>query len=82
MKPDEKQRHCIKTYTEAKRNKNLRHNAISALQDGTKITQKRIADYMGMSPRNLRRYKTQKYDELIEHYNISIKSTSKISGEK
>jgi type I restriction enzyme, R subunit len=48
-------------------------------QDGEKITQKRIAEYMGMSARNLWRYKTGenleffiKYDEVIEE-GITVK---------
>jgi DNA-binding transcriptional regulator YiaG len=74
MKPNEKQRQCYKTYTVAKRNKNIRlyEEAISALQDGTKITPKRIAEYMGMSVRNLRRYKTKAYDDVINEYNQSL----------
>ena len=46
--------------------------AINNLQDGEKITQKRIADYMGMTPRNLRRYDTDEYDELIARYNKTL----------
>jgi len=36
MKPEEKQKQCMKTYSEAKRNKNLRHyeKVVFALQDG------------------------------------------------
>jgi Mn-dependent DtxR family transcriptional regulator len=47
--------------------------AIYVLQDGKKITQKRIANYMGISTRNLRRYNTEMYTELIGKYNDAIK---------
>ena len=55
---------------------NLRkyHEAISALQDGKKITKKRIAEVMGMSTRNLRRYNTEEYDEIIKKYNAALKN--------
>jgi len=84
MKPKEKQRQCYKTYTEAKRNKNIRlyEVAISVLQDGKRITQKRIADHMGVSARSIRRYKTveneelfKEYEELIKKYNETLKSS-------
>ena len=74
----------IKTYAEGRRAKNLRRyaEAINCLQDCKKITQKRIAEFMGMSPRNLRRYRKdeihgdffEKYDEVVKKYNAMIKN--------
>lgn len=70
MNSEEKHKVCTNTFSEARRNKNLRHyeKAVSALQDGNKITQKRIAEYMGLSRRQVSRYKTDKrYAEQMSH---------------
>lgn len=75
MNAMEKQKHCMKTYSEARRNKNLRHyeKAISALQDGKKITIKRIAEYMGLSRKQVSRYRTdEKYKVLMQSVQIKI----------
>ena len=53
------------------------NEAVCVLQDGNRITQKRIAEYIGMSVRNLRRYDIDKYDEIISRYNDTIKSMRK-----
>ncbi len=69
----------VKTFSEGRRHRNMKKylEAINNLQDGEKITQKRIADYMGMTPRNLRRYNTDEYDELIARYNKTLILQSK-----
>ncbi len=46
--------------------------AIQMLQDGKRITQKRIADYMGVSTRTVRRHLTPEFVEIITSYNITI----------
>jgi VirE N-terminal domain len=75
---------AVRTFHEGRHGKNIRkfEEAICVLQDGKKITQKRIAEYMGMSTRNLRRYATQKYDELIDNYNATIKSCKAANDQK
>lgn len=67
MNASEKQKQCIKTYSESRRNKNIRHyeEAVTALQDGKKITIKRIAEYMGKSRKQVSRYRTN--IQLKEH---------------
>jgi hypothetical protein len=69
----------VKTFSEGRRHRNMKKylEAINNLQDGEKITQKRIADYMGMTPRNLRRYDTDEYNELINTYNQRVKSLAR-----
>jgi hypothetical protein len=66
---------AIQTYTEGKREQNIQKylEAIHSLQDGMKITKKRIADYMGVSARNLRRIETKEIDELLKRYNKTMK---------
>jgi DNA-binding transcriptional regulator YiaG len=84
MKSDEKKKICHKTYTDGNRKKNIMNyeKAVVALQDGTKITQKRIANYMGMSTRNLRRYTRdgneelfKKCEEIINNYHKTLNSS-------
>lgn len=67
---------AVRTHNEGTRNKNLRlyAEAVNSLQDSSKITQKRIAEHMGMSTRNLRRYDTEDYDERIKKYNAALKN--------
>ncbi len=69
-------------FTIGRRDKNIRkyQEAIQMLQDGKKITQKRIAEYLGMSARNLRRYMTEEnmeffklHEDLIKKYNVALK---------
>ncbi len=82
MNADEKHKVCTRTFSEAKRNKNIRlyEEAISALQDGKKITSIRIAEYMGLSRKQASRYRTDKrYAErmkelqrIIDDYNKSL----------
>ncbi len=43
--------------------------AITVLQDGCRITQKRIAKHMGVSIRTIRRHDTSSYDDMIKSYN-------------
>jgi len=79
----DKQRKSIKKYAEGKRNKSIRlyEQAINSLQDGEKITVKRIAEYMGKSPKQVSRYRNdQRHDErlkefqkIIDDYNESLK---------
>jgi DNA-binding transcriptional regulator YiaG len=65
---------AVRTFHEGKNAKNqkLFEQAINELQDGTKITQKRIANQMCISTRTIRRYMTDRYDELIRRYNSSL----------
>jgi hypothetical protein len=64
----------VKAFSDGRRSRNMKKylEAINNLQDGKKITKKRIAEYMGMSPRNLRRYNTDGFDELIARYNKTL----------
>ncbi len=76
---DKKQRQldAIKTFRDG-RKKKFESNyevAIKELQDGKKITQKRIAEYMGISARNLRRFDAGEYRKLVENYNKSFTGT-------
>lgn len=67
----EKQRKSIKKHSEGRRNKNIRlyEEAIYALQDGKKISIKRIAGYMRLSTKQVSRYRTEKcYAEKMEEY--------------
>ena len=67
----EKQRKSIKKHSEGRRNKNIRvyEEAIYALQDGKKISIKRIADYMRLSTKQVSRYRTEKcYAEKMEEF--------------
>lgn len=65
---------AIKTFHDARNAKNrIRfENAIRMLQDGKKITQKRIASQMALSTRTIRRYMTKENDDLILVYNMTI----------
>lgn len=51
----------------------LYHQAILTLQDGRKITQKRIAEHMGIDVRTIRRHYTSKIKALVLRYNKSLK---------
>jgi len=64
----------IRTFSAGKKSLTMKKyaEAVSALMDGTKITSKRIAEYIHMSPRNLRRYDTVEYIELIKRYNNAL----------
>lgn len=77
---------ATRTYHEGRNTKNLKlfNEAIQVLQDGKKITQKRIADYLGVSTRTIRRYNTLKFDEIISRYNNNIKviKRKKAKGEE
>ena len=74
---------AVQCYTKGRRDKNLRKyvEAISALQDGTKITYKRIAEKLGISERHLRRIRDneeyleffEKQQIVIENYNAELK---------
>ena len=68
---------AVRIYAKGKRDKNMKEyaEAIYTLQDGAKITKKRIAECMGMTTRNLRRYKTEEYDDIIKKYNALLKSS-------
>lgn len=61
----------------------LFEKAIYELQDGSKITHKRIAKLIGVSTRTVRRYmKEKKYSDLADNYNFSVmmlKNRSKMS---
>lgn len=48
---------------------------IKMLQDGHKITQKRISDAMGVSERTVKRYQTPEIKNLIKEYNTSLKKS-------
>lgn len=50
--------------------------AIQMLKDGKRITQKRIADYTGVSTRTVRRHLTPEFVETITCYNITIADLS------
>ena len=66
---------AVRTYVGGKRDTKLRlfADAVNSLQDGKKITQKRIAEYIGMTARTIRRYKSEKIDEgIIGYYNNSL----------
>lgn len=65
---------ATRTYHEGRNTKNLKllNEAIQVLQDGKKLTQKRIAEYMGVSTRTMRRYMTKEYKELYQKYNITL----------
>jgi hypothetical protein len=71
----DKQLRAIRTFQDGRKEKvcQKHHEAIHALQDGRKITKKRIADYMCMTTRNLRRYDTKAYDAQIKNYNDALK---------
>lgn len=47
--------------------------AINDLQDGFKITQKRIGEYMGVGERTVRNYQTSETKALIKKYNETLK---------
>jgi hypothetical protein len=70
-----KQLEAIRTFQDGRKKKVYQKylEAIHDLQDGRKITQKRIAEYMGMTTRNLRRHDTKAYDALIKNYNDTLK---------
>jgi hypothetical protein len=70
-----KQLEAITVYCKAKNEKLQRtyEEAIHSLQDGCKITQKRIAEYISMTTRNLRRHDTTSYDAIIKNYNATLK---------
>jgi hypothetical protein len=65
----------IKAYHKARTNHifNKYVQAIKDLQDGCKITQKRIGVYMGMDERTIRRYQTPETKAMIKDYNDSLK---------
>ena len=69
------QQEAIRTFTQGKRESNVRSylEAIKSLQNGKRITKKRIADYMGVSTRNLRRISTEELEVLIKKYNSALK---------
>lgn len=80
MTPNEKRIECNKTFTDAKRKKNIRRyeKTVLMLQDGEKITVKRIAEYMGLSPKQVSRYRTdERYNELMETIQIKIDEYNK-----
>ena len=68
---------AVRAFHEGKRDMNTEKykEAICVLQNGEKINQKRIADYMGVSIRTVRRYMTDDFEALIRKYNSSIKQT-------
>ena len=51
------------------------HQALIDLQDGIKITQKRIGEYMGVDERTVRNYQTPVTKELIKKYNETLRKT-------
>ena len=79
----DKQRKSIRTYAEGRRNRNIRlyEEAITVLQDGSKITVKRIAEQMGLSTKQVSRYRTEKryadrmnkLQRIIDEYNATFK---------
>ena len=83
----EKHKRSVSIYAEGRRNKNIKlyMEAINALQDGEKITVKRIAGYMGLSTKQVSRYRNDKrYEELMngfqkicDEYNNGIKKNNK-----
>ena len=68
---------ATRTYHEGRNTKNHKKfdNAIQVLQDGKKITQKQIAEYMGVSVKTVGRYMTNDFKALIHKYNSDIKHT-------
>jgi len=48
--------------------------AISGLQDGKRITKKRIAEYLGISTKTVGRHMTDDIENSIKNYNKSLKS--------
>jgi DNA-binding transcriptional regulator YiaG len=70
---------AIKTYHDGRNAKNKKKfaEAIQVLQDGKRISQKRIAEYLGVSTRTIRRYMTSDYYELVSKYNTSIRQFKK-----
>jgi len=66
---------AVRTYHDGKRNMNMEkfEQAISVLQDGKRINQKRIADYMSVSTRTVRRYLTDDFNAVIKKYNTNLK---------
>jgi DNA-binding transcriptional regulator YiaG len=50
--------------------------AIQVLQDGKKLTQKRIAEHMGVSTRTIRRHLTPEFVEIINSYNDTMDDQS------
>jgi hypothetical protein len=69
---------AVRAFHKGKKDKNIAkfEEAINVLQDGRRISQKRIADYMGVeSTRTVRRYMTEDYEALIRKYNSTIKQT-------
>lgn len=83
MNAKEKHKACTATFSESKRNKNIRRyeDAVSVLQDGRKITINRIAEYMRLSRKQVSRYRNdERYRELIgriqskiTEYNATLK---------
>lgn len=73
---------AVRTYREGKNRESLKslEEAINVLQDGKRITQKRIANHMEISTRTIRRYMTGEYHELIDRYNKSVKKIKKREG--
>ncbi len=79
----DKHRKSIKKHAEGRRNKNIRlyEQAIYALQDGKKITVKRIAEYMNLSTKQVSRYRNdhrhyeplKMFQKIIDDYNESLK---------
>lgn len=79
----DKQRKSIKKYSEGRRNRNIRlyEEAIFALQDGKKISTKRIAEYMRLSTKQVSRYRNEKcysgkmgeFQIIIDEYHATLK---------
>jgi hypothetical protein len=70
---------AVRTFHEGKNvvNQKRFEEAIYVLQDGNKITQKRIAKYLGLSTKTIRRYMNVKYEELFKRYNATVRSMKK-----
>lgn len=73
----EKQKTAIQMYYAGKREElieNMR-DALDELQDGVKITNKRIGDFIGKSERTIKRRMTPKMIKAKEIYNKSLIKT-------
>jgi DNA-binding transcriptional regulator YiaG len=77
QKKDRQTKHleATRTYHDSRNTKSHKKfdNAIQVLQDGKKISQKRIAEHLGVSTRTIRRYMTDECEELIQLYNANLK---------
>ena len=81
--PEEEKKEGDALYAENRREDNIRlyEEAIHELQDGKKITVKRIAEYMGLSTKQVSRYrkdiryneKMLEFQKVIDNYNTALK---------